>query len=102
MPQRWHQFLIYIGFTVASFVINAFMNSWLPLLYRGAFAWSIGGFVLVSITVLACASPNYNTAYFVFREFINTTGCKHYHRQFTHLHSPLQIICLDANSRCRA
>ncbi|KAM0445046.1 hypothetical protein ACHAO4_010026 [Trichoderma viride] len=73
-PQRWHQFLIYIGFTLASFVINAFMNSFLPLLYRGAFVWSIGGFVLVSITVLACASPNYNTAYFVFREFINTTG----------------------------
>ncbi|KAM0512152.1 hypothetical protein ACHAPE_009202 [Trichoderma viride] len=73
-PQRWHQFLIYIAFTLASFVINAFMNSFLPLLYRGAFVWSIGGFVLVSITVLACASPNYNTAYFVFREFINTTG----------------------------
>ncbi|KAL6824596.1 amino acid/polyamine transporter I [Trichoderma sp. SZMC 28015] len=73
-PQRWHQFLIYIGFTLASFVINAFLNSFLPLLYRGAFIWSIGGFVLVSITVLACASPNYNTAYFVFREFINETG----------------------------
>ncbi|KAK4076977.1 uncharacterized protein Triagg1_3944 [Trichoderma aggressivum f. europaeum] len=73
-PQRWHQFLIYIGFTLASFVINAFLNSFLPLLYRGAFVWSIGGFVLVSITVLACASPDYNTAYFVFREFINETG----------------------------
>ncbi|KAL9480983.1 hypothetical protein ACSS6W_005769 [Trichoderma asperelloides] len=73
-PQRWHQFLIYIAFTLASFVINAFLNSFLPLLYRGAFIWSIGGFVLVSITVLACASPNYNTAYFVFRELINTTG----------------------------
>ncbi|KAH6608253.1 amino acid permease [Trichoderma cornu-damae] len=73
-PQRWHQFLIYIGFTLASFVINAFLNSFLPLLYRGAFFWSIGGFVLVSITVLACASPDYNTAYFVFRQFINETG----------------------------
>ncbi|KAH0496162.1 hypothetical protein TgHK011_003540 [Trichoderma gracile] len=73
-PQRWHQFLIYIGFTLASFVINAFLNSFLPLLYRGAFVWSIGGFVLVSITVLACASPDFNTAAFVFREFINQTG----------------------------
>ncbi|KAL7815764.1 amino acid/polyamine transporter I [Trichoderma gracile] len=73
-PQRWHQFLIYIGFTLASFVINAFLNSFLPLLYRGAFVWSIGGFVLVSITVLACASPDFNTAAFVFQEFINQTG----------------------------
>ncbi|GAB0138491.1 hypothetical protein EsDP_00006726 [Epichloe bromicola] len=73
-PPRWHQFLIYIALTLLSLVINALMNSLLPLIYRGAFMWSMGGFVLVSITVLACASPNYNSAYFVFREFINTTG----------------------------
>ncbi|KAK4093951.1 hypothetical protein Purlil1_1442 [Purpureocillium lilacinum] len=73
-PQRWHQFLIYIGLTLLSFVINACMNSLLPLIYRGAFIWSIGGFVLVSITVLACAAPDYNSAYFVFCDFINQTG----------------------------
>ncbi|KAJ6441208.1 amino acid permease [Purpureocillium lavendulum] len=73
-PQRWHQFLIYIGLTLLSFVINAFMNSLLPLIYKGAFMWSIGGFVVVSITVLACASPDYNSAYFVFCDFINQTG----------------------------
>ncbi|KJZ77634.1 hypothetical protein HIM_02811 [Hirsutella minnesotensis 3608] len=72
--QRWHQFLIYVGLTFLSFTINAFMNSLLPIIFRGAFLWSIGGFVVVSITVLACASPNYNSAYFVFREFINETG----------------------------
>ncbi|KAI4145614.1 MAG: hypothetical protein L6R39_003756, partial [Caloplaca ligustica] len=37
-------------------------------------AWSISGFVIISITVLACASPNYSTGDFVFREFINETG----------------------------
>ncbi|KAJ5504996.1 Amino acid/polyamine transporter I [Penicillium fimorum] len=74
VPERWHQFLIYIGLTVGSFVINAFMNSILPVIYRGAFMWSIGGFVIVSITCLACASPNYNSAYFVFCDFVNTTG----------------------------
>ncbi|UNI17727.1 hypothetical protein JDV02_004048 [Purpureocillium takamizusanense] len=73
-PQRWHQFLIYIGLTLLSFVINACMNSLLPLIYRGAFIWSIGGFVVVSITVLACAAPDYNSAYFVFCDFINQTG----------------------------
>ncbi|GAB1217328.1 hypothetical protein ATERTT37_006566 [Aspergillus terreus] len=60
--QRWQQFLIYVGYTLLAFVVNAFMNSVLPIIYRGAFTWSIGGFVLVSITVLACASPDYNTA----------------------------------------
>ncbi|KAL4898696.1 amino acid permease [Aspergillus ambiguus] len=72
--QRWQQFLIYVGYTLMAFVINAFMNSVLPIIYRGAFTWSIGGFVLVSITVLACASPDYNTAYFVFCDFVNQTG----------------------------
>ncbi|KAE8165088.1 amino acid/polyamine transporter I [Aspergillus tamarii] len=72
--QRWQQFLIYVGITLGAFVINAFMNSVLPLIYRGAFTWSIGGFVLVSITVLACASPDYNSAYFVFCDFVNQTG----------------------------
>ncbi|CAI7655336.1 unnamed protein product [Penicillium crustosum] len=74
VPQRWHQFLIYIGLTIGSFIINAFMNSILPAIYRGAFMWSIGGFVIVSITCLACAAPNYNSAYFVFCDFVNTTG----------------------------
>ncbi|OJI96686.1 hypothetical protein ASPVEDRAFT_78444 [Aspergillus versicolor CBS 583.65] len=72
--QRWHQFLIYIGLTLGAFVVNAFMNSILPIIYRGAFMWSIGGFVIVSITALACASPDYNSAYFVFCNFVNTTG----------------------------
>ncbi|KAJ5248811.1 hypothetical protein N7468_000262 [Penicillium chermesinum] len=73
-PQRWQQFLIYIGLTLGAFVINAFMNSILPIIYRGAFTWSIGGFAIVCITVLACASPDFNSAYFVFAKFVNETG----------------------------
>ncbi|GKZ78495.1 hypothetical protein AnigIFM56816_002167 [Aspergillus niger] len=72
--QRWQEFLIYVGYTLLAFVINAFMNSVLPIIYRGAFTWSIGGFVLICITVLACASPDYNSAYFVFCDFVNQTG----------------------------
>ncbi|PHH59033.1 hypothetical protein CDD81_3854 [Ophiocordyceps australis] len=70
----WHQFLLYIGLTMVVFTMNAFLNSLLPLVYRGAFLWSMGGFVVVSITVLACASPNYNSASFVFWGFNNATG----------------------------
>ncbi|KAJ3499698.1 hypothetical protein NLG97_g151 [Lecanicillium saksenae] len=71
---NWQQFLIYIGFTLIAFLLNAFMNSVLPRIYKGALFWSLGGFAIVSITALACASPNYNSGKFVFTDFINQTG----------------------------
>ncbi|CRG88292.1 Peroxisomal biogenesis factor 6 [Talaromyces islandicus] len=74
VPERWHQFLIYVGYNLAAFFVNAFMNSLLPIVTRAAFIWSIGGFVVISITVLACSSPNFNSGDFVFREFLNQTG----------------------------
>ena len=73
VPQRWHQFLIYIGYNLVAFLLNAFGNSLLPYVTKGAFAWSITGFVIISITVLACSSPNYASGKFVFTAFINGT-----------------------------
>lgn len=72
-PQRWHQFLIYIGYNLIAFLLNAFGNSLLPYVTKGAFAWSITGFVIISITVLACSSPDYASGEFVFTTFINGT-----------------------------
>lgn len=71
-PQRWHQFLIYIGYNLFAFLLNAFGNSLLPYVTKAAFAWSITGFVIISITVLACSSPNYASGKFVFATFINS------------------------------
>ncbi|OJD30831.1 amino acid permease [Diplodia corticola] len=73
-PQAWHQFLIYIGYNVLAFCINAFANSSLPYVNKAAITWSIAGFAIICITILACASPNYSTGDFVFRKFINETG----------------------------
>ena len=73
-PQRWHQFLIYLGYNLVAFLVNAFCNSILPYINKAAISWSILGFVVISITVLACASPNYNSGDFVFRDFVNETG----------------------------
>ncbi|OCK76420.1 amino acid permease [Lepidopterella palustris CBS 459.81] len=73
-PQRWHQFLIYIGYNIFGFLVNAFMNSSLPYVNKAAITWSIAGFAIISTTVLACASPNYSSGKFVFCEFINETG----------------------------
>ncbi|PWY92687.1 amino acid permease [Aspergillus heteromorphus CBS 117.55] len=74
VSQRWHQFLIYIAYNVIAFLINAFMNSLLPLFTKGAFIWSLTGFAVICITLLACAAPNYSSGEFVFGKFINETG----------------------------
>ena len=74
VAQRWHQFLIYIGYNIIAMLLNAFGNSILPLVNKTAIIWSITGFVVISITVLACASPNYSSGDFVYREFLNETG----------------------------
>ncbi len=73
-PQPWHQFLIYIVTTVIALIINAFFTRILPYLTKAAFFWSLTGFVVISITILSCASPNYQTGKFVYTNFINTTG----------------------------
>ncbi|KAH8731569.1 amino acid/polyamine transporter I [Phaeosphaeriaceae sp. PMI808] len=70
----WQVWLIYVAWTLIAFFINAFLNNILPYVNRTAFIWSIGGFSIICITVLACASPNYASAKFVFTEFINSTG----------------------------
>lgn len=72
--QRWHQFLIYIGYNIFAFLINAFGNHILDIFNKAAIFWSIGGFTIIVITILACASPNYNSASLVFTDFINETG----------------------------
>lgn len=72
--KAWHQFLIYIGYTIVMFLMNAFGNKLLPYVNKTAFIWSLGGFAVICITVLATSSPDYASADFVFTEFLNQTG----------------------------
>ncbi|PBP18914.1 hypothetical protein BUE80_DR010388 [Diplocarpon rosae] len=74
VASRWHQFLIYIGYNLVALLVNAFMTGALPNISKAALVWSIAGFVVITITVLACASPHYTSAEYVFTEFINETG----------------------------
>ena len=74
VPQRWHQFLIYIAYNLFAFFVNAFLTRLLPGVTKTAFIWSLSGFVVICITVLACASPSYQSGDFVYRKFINETG----------------------------
>ncbi|KAI1856471.1 uncharacterized protein JN550_013802 [Neoarthrinium moseri] len=73
-PQRWHQFLIYLGITFLAFCVNAFLVSLLPRINKFALIFSILGFFIISITLLACAAPDFATPEYVFATFINTTG----------------------------
>ncbi|KAJ6188709.1 Choline transporter [Penicillium mononematosum] len=73
--QRWHVFLVYVGFCLVAFLVNAVWNSILSALNKAALIWSLCGFFIISITVLACAAPNYNSARQVSVDiFINETG----------------------------
>lgn len=37
--------------------------------------WSISGFSIISITLLAFAAPDFQPPGFVFKKFVNETGC---------------------------
>jgi cobalamin synthase len=50
------------------------MQRLLPQVNGVALAWSMAGFLIISITVLACAAPDYATGKYVFATFINETG----------------------------
>ncbi|ETN39013.1 uncharacterized protein HMPREF1541_07055 [Cyphellophora europaea CBS 101466] len=73
-PHPWQQFLLYLAYTLVAFLINAFATKLLPYVTQTAFIWSIVGFVVISITLLACAAPNYQSGTFVYGNFINETG----------------------------
>ncbi|KAK0826559.1 hypothetical protein LTR03_017165 [Friedmanniomyces endolithicus] len=74
IPEPWHQFLIYIGYNLVAALLNAFGNHLLPYINKTAIIWSISGFAIICITILACATPNYNSGDLVYRNFINNTG----------------------------
>lgn len=72
--ERWHIFLIYVGYTLIGAAINIFGLPILPRLNQAAIFWSLTGLIVIIIAVLACSSPNYSSGKFVFTSFINETG----------------------------
>lgn len=77
----------YIGYALFALFMNIFANALLPYINKGALLWSITGFVVclsrrmhsinayeaqvILVTVVACADPNYASADYVFRYFLN-------------------------------
>ncbi|WFD28456.1 hypothetical protein MNAN1_003467 [Malassezia nana] len=72
--KRWHVFLLYLAFSTGGFFLNVFANRILPLVSKAAFYWSMAGFVITSITILACAAPDFATGDYVYGDFENLTG----------------------------
>ena len=72
--ENWHLYLVYLGLSIVNFSINAFLNSLLPLIGKSALYFSLTGLAIITITVLSTASPNFQTASFVFGGVINETG----------------------------
>ncbi|RSH85658.1 hypothetical protein EHS25_003798 [Saitozyma podzolica] len=72
--ERWQTFLIYFGFTIGALLLNLFAVRLLPLVDRAGFYWSLAGILIVTITLLARSSGNYQPAQNVFAEFVNETG----------------------------
>ncbi|WVF68676.1 hypothetical protein IAT40_003448 [Kwoniella sp. CBS 6097] len=72
--ERWHIFLIYTVYTLGACALNIFGLRLLPKINQTAIFWSLTGAVVIIITCLSTASPDFQSGDFVFRTYINETG----------------------------
>ncbi|CEQ42615.1 SPOSA6832_04457 [Sporobolomyces salmonicolor] len=70
----WQIFVIYLGYIIIATIINLYGSRLLPLVNSAAIIWSLVGALVIIITCLACASPNYQTGTFVFGTYLNQSG----------------------------
>ncbi|PWN49854.1 hypothetical protein IE53DRAFT_369407, partial [Violaceomyces palustris] len=70
----WHIFLVYIAFAIGAWFINAFGARILDGLNKVAMTWSLVGALVITITCLSRASPNYQSGTYVFGTLVNYTG----------------------------
>ncbi|GAA5948583.1 hypothetical protein JCM21900_005181 [Sporobolomyces salmonicolor] len=70
----WQIFVIYLGYILIATIINLYGSRLLPLVNSAAIIWSLVGALVIIITCLACASPNYQTGTFVFGTYLNQSG----------------------------
>ncbi|KAF8001957.1 hypothetical protein HF325_002922 [Metschnikowia pulcherrima] len=75
VTKSWELFVVY-QIVNASLVIFNCYGKYLPFIANGALYTSLFLYVVITITVLACAKGNYQSADFVFVTFENGTGWK--------------------------
>ena len=73
-PGKFEEFFFYVVFTLIAFAVNCWMSYVLPSLSKVAFLWSLLGFAVVLIILLALGDSHYADPSFVFGYFVNRTG----------------------------
>ncbi|ANZ73201.1 BA75_00544T0 [Komagataella pastoris] len=71
--KRWH---VFVAFQILNFFIFFFncYAKFLPSIAKSSLYISLGSFIVITITVLACSSGHFQDAKFVFSDFDNQTG----------------------------
>lgn len=75
VTKSWELFVIFQITNVSLVLFNCY-HKYLPFIANGALYVSLFSYVAITITVLACAKGNYQSAEFVFVKFENSTGWK--------------------------
>ncbi|KAG8415736.1 hypothetical protein J3458_009559 [Metarhizium acridum] len=70
----WQRFLLYIAVDGIALSYNLLANRFLSHLNKYNMFFTLAGFVISLVTILACAAPNFQSAKFVFGGFINESG----------------------------
>lgn len=73
-PKPWQRFLLYIAIGAIAFSYNLFANRFLSHLNKYNMFFTLAGFIISLIVILACAAPDFQSAKFVFGGFINESG----------------------------
>ncbi|KAE8209862.1 hypothetical protein CF327_g6200 [Tilletia walkeri] len=75
--QRWHEFLVYVVWSIGGWAINVFGSMLLDPFNRFSIFWSMAGAFVICVVCLARASSGpsrYQSGDFVFRALVNRTG----------------------------
>ncbi len=73
-PEPWQRFLMYVAVDIIALAYNLFANRFLSHLNKYNMFFTLAGFVMSLVTILACAAPKFQSAKFVFGGFINQSG----------------------------
>lgn len=75
-PERWHVFIVYIGYALLAMALNVFVPRILPGLNKAAIIWSLTGAAVIAVVILSVSSKThgFQSGTFVFTSYINTTG----------------------------
>lgn len=73
-PKPWHEFLLYMAVDVFAFTFNLFANRFLSHVNKYNIFFTLAGFIMTMVTILACAAPDFQSGAFVFGGFINESG----------------------------